>query len=58
MTLFRHKNGKLYTLEMVRRRLWLESPKLVATPYRHTLQIKKANVKDFVPVAICSDVKQ
>jgi hypothetical protein len=43
---------------MVRRRLWLESPKLVATPYRHTLQIKKANVKDFVPVAICSDVKQ
>jgi hypothetical protein len=31
MTIFRHTNGKLYTLELVKRRMYTEAPQLVAT---------------------------
>lgn len=51
MTIFRHKNGKLYTLEMVKRRMYTEMPQLHATPFRHNEQIKRPLMKDFVEVA-------
>ncbi len=51
MTLFRHTNGKLYTLEMVRRRMYAEAPKLVATPYRHSEPVKHPVIKHFTAVA-------
>lgn len=51
MTIFRHKNGKLYTIEMVRRRGWIEKARPVATPYRHNVEIKNPKIEDFVPVS-------
>jgi len=51
MTIFRHKNGKLYTLEMVKRRMYTEAPRLIATPYLHDEQIKRPKIKDFEPVS-------
>lgn len=53
MTIFRHKNGKLYTIEMVKRRMFTESPWLCATPYRHDEQIKHPTMIDFVTIAVC-----
>ena len=53
MTIFRHKNGKLYTLEMVKRRMYTEAPWLCATPYRHTEQIRRPKVADFTAIAEC-----
>jgi hypothetical protein len=53
MTIFRHKNGKLYTLEMVKRPRYIEKPWLCATAYRHNEQIKRPKMKDFTPVAEC-----
>jgi hypothetical protein len=52
MTIFRHKNGKLYTLELVKRRMYTEAPWLFATPYRHNQEVKRPNMKDFVVVAV------
>lgn len=50
MTLFRHKNGLLYTLAIVSppkyTGSWLE-----AKPYRHDVTIKKPLQQDFVAVA-------
>lgn len=51
MTIFRHKNGKLYTLEMVKRRMFTEAPWLCATPYRHSTQIKRPEFNDFTAIA-------
>ena len=51
MTIFRHKNGKLYTLEMVKRRMYTEGPWLCATPYLHSVAIKTPKLIDFVPVS-------
>ena len=53
MTIFRHINGKLYTLEMVKRRMFTEGPWLCATPYLHNEQIKKPKMNSFVAVAEC-----
>lgn len=53
MTIFRHKNGKLYTLEMVKRRMYTEAPWLFATPYRHNDQIKRPKGTDFTAIAEC-----
>ena len=54
MTIFRNvKNGKLYTLEMVKRRMYTEGPWLCATPYLHNEQIKKPKMNSFVAVAEC-----
>lgn len=53
MTIFRHKNGKLYTLEMVKRRMYTEAPWLCATPYRHNDLIKHAKITDFTSIAEC-----
>ena len=52
MTIFRHKNGKLYTLEMVKRRMYTEGPWLCATPYLHKEIIKRPRITDFVKVAV------
>lgn len=51
MTIFRYKNGKLYTLEMVKRRMFTEAPWLCATPYRHSKQIKRPKFNDFTAIA-------
>ena len=52
MTIFRNvKNGKLYTLEMVKRRMYTEGPWLCATPYLHNEQIKKPKMNSFVAVS-------
>ena len=51
MTIFRHINGKLYTLEMVKRRMFTEGPWLCATPYLHNEQIKKPKMDSFVAVS-------
>jgi hypothetical protein len=51
MTIFRHNNGKLYTLELVRRRMYTEAPQLVATPYRHNEPVKCPVMKHFTAVA-------
>lgn len=53
MTIFRHTNGKLYMLELVKRRMYTEAPWLCATPYRHTKQIKRPVMKDFTAIAEC-----
>lgn len=53
MTLFRHVNGKLYMLELVKRRMYTEAPWLCATPYRHAEQIKRPVMKDFTAIAEC-----
>lgn len=57
MTLFRHTNGLLYTLAMVRRRMYTEGPKLQATPYRHSREIKNPKQEDFTPIAIYNGVE-
>jgi hypothetical protein len=51
MTIYRHKNKKLYTLEMVRRRMYTEGPQLVAFPYKHNVEILKPRILDFVVVS-------
>lgn len=51
MTIFRHKNGKLYTLEMVKRRMYTEAPWLCATPYLHNEQIRRPKISDFSAVS-------
>lgn len=51
MTIFRHANGKLYTLEMVKRRMYTEGPWLCATPYLHNEKIKKPKLEDFIAVS-------
>jgi hypothetical protein len=51
MTIFRHKNGKLYTLEMVKRRMFTEAPRLCATPYLHNTVIKKPKIAEFIAVS-------
>jgi hypothetical protein len=54
MTIFRNiKNGKLYTLEMVKRPRYTEASWLCATPYRHNEQIKRPKMDQFVAVAEC-----
>lgn len=53
MTIFRHKNGKLYTLEMVKRRMYTEAPWLCATPFRHNEEIKRPVMMDFTAIAEC-----
>ncbi len=53
MTIFRNiKNGKLYTIEMVKRRMYTEAPFPVATHYLHDEVIKNAKLKNFVAVAV------
>jgi len=47
MTIFRHKNGKLYTLEMCKRPVY----RLCATPYFHSEQIKRPKMADFTAIA-------
>jgi hypothetical protein len=51
MTLFRHKNGLLYTLAYVRRRAYTEVPQLEATPYHHTVKITTPRWEDFTAIA-------
>jgi hypothetical protein len=51
MTIFRHKNGKLYTLEMVKRPRYTEAPQLVATPYLHKEIVKRPKRADFTAIA-------
>lgn len=51
MTIYKHKNKKLYTLEMVRRRMYTKGPRLVATPYKHNIEILKPKILDFVAVS-------
>lgn len=53
MTIFRHKNGKLYTLEMVRLIRYTCGPQLVATPYRHTEPVKRPKMSHFTAIAEC-----
>lgn len=53
MTIFRHINGKLYTLEMVKRRMYTEAPWLCATPYRHAEPVKRPKMNDFTAIAEC-----
>lgn len=53
MTIFRHKNGRLYTLEMVKRRMYTEAPWLCATPYRHAEPVKRPKMNDFTAIAEC-----
>ena len=56
MTLFRYKNGLLYTLAIVSppkyTGSWLE-----AKPYRHAVTIKKPVREDFVAVALHSGIE-
>ena len=47
MTIFRHKNGLLYTL--AQRMGWKR--KLEAMPYHHSLEIRRPKITDFVAVA-------
>jgi hypothetical protein len=51
MTIFRYTNGKLYTLELVRRRMYTEAPQLVATPYRHSEPVKRPKMVNFTAIA-------
>lgn len=52
MTIFRNiKNGKLYTIEMVKRRMYTEQPYPVATPFGHNVTLKKVCMSEFVAVA-------
>lgn len=52
MTIFRHKkNGKLYTIEMVKRRMYTEAPQPVATPFNHKETLKKVKLSDFIAVS-------
>ena len=51
MTIFRHKNGKLYTLELVKRRMMIETPWLCANPYRHNENIKRPKMNGFTAIA-------
>ena len=51
MTIFRHKNGNLYTLELVKRRMYTEAPQLHATPYLHSIEVKKPKLNDFTAIA-------
>lgn len=53
MTIFRHANGKLYTLELVKRRMYTEAPQLVATPYHHSEPVKRPIMKHFTAIAEC-----
>jgi hypothetical protein len=53
MTIFRHTNGKLYTLELIKRRMYTEAPQLVATPYRHNEHLKHPVMKYFTAIAEC-----
>jgi hypothetical protein len=57
MTLFRHKNGLLYTLAQVSPRgytgSWLE-----AVAYRHANSIRTPKQEDFTAVAIYNGVKE
>lgn len=56
MTLFRHKNGLLYTLAIVSPLMytgkWLE-----AKPFRHRVSIKRPIATDFVSVAIYGGIE-
>lgn len=45
MKIFRHKNGLLYTLEIVNRRMYTEAPWLYAKPYLHNVEINRFNRK-------------
>ena len=47
MTIFRHKNGLLYTL--AQRMGWKRG--LEAMPYHHSVEIRRAKIADFVAVA-------
>jgi hypothetical protein len=52
MTIFRHiQNGKLYTIEMVKRRMYTEAPRPVATPFLHNETLKNVKMEQFVAVA-------
>jgi hypothetical protein len=51
MTIFRHSNGKLYTLELVKRRMFTEAPWLCAAPYLHTETVKRPLMAQFVAVS-------
>ena len=51
MTIFRHINGKLYTLEMVKRPMYTEAAQLVATPYRHNESVKRPEMVNFTAIA-------
>lgn len=62
MTIFRHKNGLLYTIEMVKRKMYTERPWIHAKPYLHDVELnrfcRKGNPKntlsidEFVKVAV------
>lgn len=41
MTIFRHKNGLLYTIEMVKRRMYTETPWIHAKPYLHDMELNR-----------------
>lgn len=51
MTIFRHNNGKLYTLEMVKRIRYTEAPWLYATPFNHKEAVKRPKITDFIAVS-------
>jgi len=51
MTIFRHTNGKLYTLEMVKRRMYTEAPRLCATALYHSEVLKNPKMKNFAAVS-------
>lgn len=54
MTIFRHKNGKLYTLALIKGSgpysKWT-GEFLSADPYHHDVQIKRPHMKDFTAIA-------
>lgn len=45
MKIFRHKNGLLYTLEVVKRRAYTEAPWIHAKPYLHGVELNRFNRK-------------
>lgn len=52
MTIFRHKkNGKLYTIEMVRRRGGGDGGGVEATPFNHNVTLRNVKLDDFVAVS-------
>lgn len=53
MTIFRHKkNGKLYTIEMVRRRRRItDGGGVEATPFNHNVTLRNVKLDDFVAVS-------
>lgn len=62
MTIFRHKNGLLYTIEMVKRRMYTEAPWIHAKPYLHDVDLNRfsrngnpkntLSMKEFVKVSV------